>query len=816
MTGLCILSQEELCVTFCKEIPTMLVRFQGDVEKLSLLVELIPFLTLSGEVTGLQPTHVKSLLEKLRHAYTANSEVGLLKSLALSIHHLRQSDNEVIKRESDVIIHELLQDVLDKLEEALEEDEKLAAGAVSNNEKSRTKRRSSKKKDTADSEYAVRTALTRLHCLITHVCVREFLPQAQVGGSGSPGSRKRGRDSTSGTIPDESRMDKLATSLVDFIRRRTRKVTELDSALLQADSVKFAMNILFADVLWLTRPIFSKLSPKERDDGLSLSSTPDADISTEIEHICASRALLEDAVTAVLEMHMDKVEKPRGDDDGENEEPQIEMEEIPLDDPKVALFVKEAQRAAFLIFCDTRCLFVERFKDCPAPFDTLDWSLSKVLVLLTQMYFENEMEFTREDQPEGEENTEDDDDVRARKAASDRGKAEVLVALGRVSQSNPSNKRQAAAVLRYLVDGGQDSQEVVRAFSKHIKAEAPVRYLEVQMTALRQLYMTIVGLREELEDIEEDEATREELEETIAASEAEVKELAKKLSQSLGVGRISASLRAPFFRFLCEGVRYALERSTQFSFLEILRVYLSHLDKTSTKQLNAYFTQLLEDLEDGVPAEGDDISAEWRIVFDFQSMISDPDGVVKSTAAKSLKRKRKLSVASSRGVEAGEETQSQMDVEEGDVEMEGATDSTPSKKRRSSEVTKTPNNVGKAANTRELSEDGTPAKDVTELPNRTRASSAKRKLDVVEEDKSSPPKKARASRDQPRRGSSGRITQLSDDGDDQDGEEDGVAAEEIKTDDDSCQENIEHDEEEKEDNDEIASRRSRRRGRGRQ
>ncbi|RLN38193.1 hypothetical protein BBO99_00005253 [Phytophthora kernoviae] len=293
-------------------------------------------------------------------------------------------------------------------------------------------------------------------------------------------------------------------------------------------------------------------------------------------------------------------------------EPASSMEELVFEDDSVASYVKEAQRFAFLTFCDARCLFVEKFQDAMPPYNAMEWTLPKVLVLLTQRHFENEMEEADEEEPEFEDDGAEDSLATGEKADAIRAwdekqqqKAELLVALCRVSLCNPSKKQQAAVVLQHFTSSGKSSVEVVKAFGKRVKTDAPVRYLEIQMTALRQMFNVLLIWKQDLEEATRNEnhtaeevLEQDDLKEKVERCEQEMKELAKRFSQSLGVGKIASSLRLPFLRFLREGVHYSLQQPAQFEFLEAMRGYLSHLDKPSMAQLREYFMECLGALRD--------------------------------------------------------------------------------------------------------------------------------------------------------------------------------------------------------------------------
>lgn len=617
-----------MTVTFCKEIPSLLVRFQSDAEKLSLMVELIPMLSLSADTIGPHLGHVKGLLEKLKHAYMTNSEERLLMTLSLALHHLLQTEYEVIKREAEVTIHELAQELIEQIQHSLDDDTKL----LENDQDGAKSRAKSKGKDLSDVEFALRVSLCRLTCLIRYVNVREYLPSDL---SSVPADRKSGDQSNGGKQLDG--LDGVMSGLVAVVHRRTRNIPHLREELRHADTIKHALMVLYLDLLWLTSPVFkdaesqSKRQLDEKDPAAVRNSREEfasQSIREQIESVLKSRAALEDCFVSVLEMHLEKT-RPAGDEDSEQkgedlESQPTEMEEIVFENEEITTYVKESQRIAFLTFCDTRCLFVEKFEEATPPYDALHWPLPRILVLLTQMYFENEMEAADLEEPERENGAEENGAPNPAPEEQQVRKAELLVALGRVSVSNPSNRRQSAAVLRYFTENAKHSVDIVKAFSKYVKNETPVRYLEVQMTALRQQYNSILALKDELNAVmtsNDDEDARKELEETVEHSEAQLKDLAKKLSQSLGVGKISTSLRAPFFRFLCEGVRFSLEKREHFAFLDPLRPYLGHLDVSSMKQLRTYFLQLLEDLNE-TPDTEEEFSQDWRVVFDFQSAIT--------------------------------------------------------------------------------------------------------------------------------------------------------------------------------------------------
>ncbi|TDH72076.1 hypothetical protein CCR75_003870 [Bremia lactucae] len=641
--------QEEITVAYCKDIPSLFNLYQADSDKLVLLLELIPMLALKSEVIGHHSSHMKELLEKLKHAFLLHADQELLISLTLSIIHFLQTEHASLKREAEVIAHELIRVVMDSIDRFLEADVKLFDEVTnwtngtpttrSKNLKGKRKK-SYKSKEVSDVEYGLRIALARFSCLVKYLNIREYL-------FSDASFQKLGKDDSINALNlRPGRVDTFIIAVGDLVHRRTKSTMGLDEGFRHVDTIKHGLAIIYFDMLWTTVPVFKATDVAKNCSSSyavheSFEANVDPLIEVQIQQICRLRSTLEEALVSVLEMHLSSTNEAADEEhkeDGKACELQVmaSLEKIELEDDNVKAYVREAQRFAFLTFCDARCLFVEKFQDATAPYDVLEWPLPKRLIHLTQMYFESEMDDAEEDEPKFEdEEVENVSEITEEKSSAlrmwqekQRRKAEMLVALGRVALCNPSKKHQAAAVLQYLTSSGKPSVEVVKAFGKKVKIDAPVRYLEIQMTALRRMYASILVWKQDIEagqaseDFNEDTSTEQkEMKEKVRRSEQELRELAKRFSQSLGIGKIAASLRAPFLRFLCEGVRYAVSQLVHFEFLEIMRVYLPRLDSSGLAQLRDYFLEQLKTICD-IPDDAEGLDSRWRSLFDFQALVT--------------------------------------------------------------------------------------------------------------------------------------------------------------------------------------------------
>ncbi|KAL7689157.1 putative armadillo-like helical, stromalin conservative domain, cohesin subunit Scc3/SA [Plasmopara halstedii] len=625
--------REEVTVAYCKDIPSLLLLYQADPDKLALILELIPMLTLKSEVIGHHSSHAKELLEMLKHAYLLHSNDELLTSLSLAITHLLQTEHSSLKREAEVIVHELIQEIVSKTERYLEADKKLfekVAIVASDTPKTRTKKAKGRKKksaltrDISDVDYNLRISLCRIKCLVKYLNIREYLPSVLSE------SKASGNDHAFEPDLKQGRMENFVIALGELLHRRTKSSLGLDEGFRYVDTIKHILTIIYFDLLWTTAPIFKAIEDdnKKKNDFEELAiDEVDSFIQIQIQKMCQLRSKLEEALLSVLEMHLVKTNEV-ADEKLKQSEENIDAELV--QDDNVISYIKEVQRFAFLTLCDVRCLFVEKFSEATTPYDALEWKLPKALVLLTQMHFESEMDEAEEDEPELENEFEVHDSEAAHSfrdwQQKQQKKAEMLIALGRVALCNPSKKHQAAAVLQYYTSSGKPSVEVVKEFGKHIKIDAPVRYLEIQMTVLRRMFASILMWKQDVDAAQANNGNRdevpeqEELKEKLRSTERELKELAKRFSQSFGIGKISSSLRTPFLRFLREGVRYALDRQAQFGFLDIMRAYLSHLDSSGMEQLREYFMERLNTLCD-IPVESEELDSRWRALFDFQASI---------------------------------------------------------------------------------------------------------------------------------------------------------------------------------------------------
>ena len=229
-------------------------------------------------------------------------------------------------------------------------------------------------------------------------------------------------------------------------------------------------------------------------------------------------------------------------DEEDNDKDDIDMQSIVSLREKLeelillAIQKEETAELAFALYCEVQCLGTSLFSDTEQLHALGAPATSPDLIAAIQEYFE--------------EHHEDKD---------------ILLALAKMSLCQVQNKRPAAAVLNQW----NEHEDLVKAFSKSLKNTAPIRYLEIQMTLLRQLD------REE-EDMEDSSIW------------------SKRLSSVWTFGnkkQMVESLRRPFIRFVLEGIRFAMmdDPPHSITFLTLMTPYLSHINEAGLKELLSAF-----------------------------------------------------------------------------------------------------------------------------------------------------------------------------------------------------------------------------------
>jgi hypothetical protein len=166
------------------------------------------------------------------------------------------------------------------------------------------------------------------------------------------------------------------------------------------------------------------------------------------------------------------------------------------------------------------------------------------------------------------------------------------------------HRRQAAAVLNYIIDPNQDVQRLIRAWIKSMKDTNFAKYLEAIVVALKHSYEDNVG--ETLEklmlahqgelELEEDEET--ELLEALSENLEFTMQLATKLSQTIGVGKLKSPMKELLVSFFHVGLKQAFTEIKSIGFLRVLEVFMKLLPDSSLVEVGRFYDDCLDGISE--------------------------------------------------------------------------------------------------------------------------------------------------------------------------------------------------------------------------
>ena len=194
------------------------------------------------------------------------------------------------------------------------------------------------------------------------------------------------------------------------------------------------------------------------------------------------------------------------------------------------------------------------------------------------------------------------------------------------------NRRQAAAVLCYYLEPSPLVQEAIKGLIKCLKEADIVKYLEVQMVALKGVYAeNVVARLVDKQQMEDEEgldnylAAEREASNAIAAGYAVTVSLSKKLVATMGVGKAKGTALSATVNFFKAGIDVCLSQASHMGFVCVLEQYLRLLPPVNVKVVGDYFEMKVDAsadmssaLEDN-DAHGD---RELQALIDFRSLLN--------------------------------------------------------------------------------------------------------------------------------------------------------------------------------------------------
>jgi hypothetical protein len=194
------------------------------------------------------------------------------------------------------------------------------------------------------------------------------------------------------------------------------------------------------------------------------------------------------------------------------------------------------------------------------------------------------------------------------------------------------NRRQAAAVLCYYLEPSPLVQEAIKGLIKCLKEADIVKYLEVQMVALKGVYAeNVVSRLVDKQQMEEEEgldnylAAEREASNAIAAGYAVTVSLSKKLVATMGVGKAKGTALSATVNFFKAGIDVCLSQASHMGFVCVLEQYLRLLPPVNVKVVGDYFEMKVDASADMSSALQDSDAhgdRELQALIDFRSLLN--------------------------------------------------------------------------------------------------------------------------------------------------------------------------------------------------
>jgi hypothetical protein len=160
------------------------------------------------------------------------------------------------------------------------------------------------------------------------------------------------------------------------------------------------------------------------------------------------------------------------------------------------------------------------------------------------------------------------------------------------------NRRQAAALMGYIVDPSSDVQKVVKAWIKTLKEKNIGKYLESILVALKKSYEERIRplLAQHRDAIEQfgrdDDDDHEDYPAMLAEEGASLLSFSVKLAQSLGVGKAKGQTKDFLVMFFKVGMSYALQEIDNAGFIMLLEPFLKLLSETEAHTVQEEYEEV--------------------------------------------------------------------------------------------------------------------------------------------------------------------------------------------------------------------------------
>ncbi len=386
----------------------------------------------------------------------------------------------------------------------------------------------------------------------------------------------------------------MSSSIVQFTSTILENLpsSSIDQTLLMT-VVENLGHTLFGILMWETRDLYLPLFEEHER-----TNQKELDTSSQLDEQIRSIVTTRDHLIAVLDKWMD-----------------TDVEEFSE--------AHELQCEAFRMVGDLQRLFPQKLKDFTV--EQLAWQPSTEIIYKLGRVFDSADTKLREKFDTLGESERDQTE------ASDLSRKfveKILRPLGsQICDIEHLHKRQAASLIMYIVHQNQEVQQFLRVWIKSLKEEDYTKFVGIIFHALLKSHdsnilpvlQQLMNFEKSEEDLEEDET---ELMDTLGYNVDLTLNLATKLSQTIGVGKVRESLEDTIVSFFETGLIHACTDLTKLGLLRMFEPFLRLLPMRGLQRVRDIFEIQIEKMPDELKKSIEDhVNLKGHVEeFAFQSL----------------------------------------------------------------------------------------------------------------------------------------------------------------------------------------------------
>jgi hypothetical protein len=323
-------------------------------------------------------------------------------------------------------------------------------------------------------------------------------------------------------------------------------------------------HLIYNILLWVTRDVYMSVRNDTSDVDKSVMSKSEEDLQSNVDRIISIRDSLTEMLLQWMTLDVNTT----------------------INAENIENILRNIRSEAFRILNDLRLLFPVKEQNHEIV-SSLAWTPGQEVFQGMKSVFDAE---TKRIKDKLSELSDTDSDKMAADELSKELIDKVLCPLGQsmIYDINNVNRRQAAAILIYLIDEHSDVQNMVKCWIKKLKEQSIVKYLEIQMVALKSFFIDKILSIIEQSNNDENNDDELDIESMISEEMNSLILFSNKLVQSMGVGKCKGEVEIGLVNFFHAVIDYSMSHSNNFYMFASLETYVKLLSNNAMNEISEY------------------------------------------------------------------------------------------------------------------------------------------------------------------------------------------------------------------------------------